>query len=71
MPKSENSQYPWDWSKDGRWLLYSIVDPKTKEDLWVLPMQGNGKPEPFLITDATKTDGTFSPDARVRSLCFG
>ena len=64
MPKSENSQYSWDWSKDRRWLLYSIVDPKTKEDLWVLPMQGNGPPEPFLITDATETDGAFSPDGR-------
>jgi hypothetical protein len=38
------------------------VDPKTKEDLWVLPMQGNGPPGPFLITDATETDGAFSPD---------
>jgi dipeptidyl aminopeptidase/acylaminoacyl peptidase len=44
------------------------VDPKTKEDLWVLPMQGplqsNAKPEPFLVTDATETDGAFSPDGR-------
>lgn len=63
-PQSENSQFPWDWSKDGHWLLYSIVDPKTKEDLWALPMQGEGKPEPFLVTDATETDGVFSPDGR-------
>jgi len=68
LPKSESANYAWDWSKDGRWLLYSVVDPKTKEDLWVLPMQGplqsNAKPEPFLVTDATETDGAFSPDGR-------
>src|SRR5262249_3472313 len=27
----------WDWSPDGRYLLYGVVDPKTKADLWLLP----------------------------------
>jgi len=63
-----NQNFAWDWSKDGHWLLYSAVNPKTKQDLWLLPMQGpvqgDGKPEPFLVTDATETDGAFSPDGR-------
>lgn len=72
LSKSEDAHYAWDWSRDGRWLLYSVVDPKTKEDLWVLPMQsatsqsatsGDAKPEPFLVTDATETDAEFSPDS--------
>jgi hypothetical protein len=78
--KPELTKWPWDWSPDGRWLLYSIADPKTKEDLWVLPMQGERKPEPFLATDYTETEAAFSPDGRfvayvsddereIRSLC--
>jgi len=62
--KQDGVAWPWDWSRDGHWLLFSIVDPKTKEDLWVLPMQGEHKPEPFLVTDYTETEGAFSPDGR-------
>ncbi len=50
------------WSRDGRFLLYSIVDPKTKADLWVLPLAGDRKPVPFLRTDFNEQDGRFSPD---------
>jgi serine/threonine protein kinase len=50
------------WSRDGRFLLYSIVDPKTKADLWVLPLAGDRKPVPFLRTDFNEQDGHFSPD---------
>ena len=41
------------WSRDGEWLLYTSVDPRTKEDLWVVRMEAGavGKPEPFLVTD--------------------
>ena len=56
--------YPWNVSRDGRWLLYSQVDARTKEDLWLLPMQGDRKPEPFLATDYAEIDGVFSPDGR-------
>ena len=40
--------YPTSWSRDGQWLLYTNVDPRTKEDLWVVPMttSGAGTPQP-------------------------
>ena len=62
--RSPTVAYPTSWSRDGRWLLYTSVDPRTKEDLWVVPMEAGvaGKPEPFLVTDNKETDGTFSPD---------
>jgi Tol biopolymer transport system component len=58
--------YPTSWSRDGRWLLYTNVDPRTKEDLWVVTAAAGGarKPEPFLVTDNKETDGTFSPDGQ-------
>jgi Tol biopolymer transport system component len=58
------TKWAWDWSPDGRWLLFSIADRMTKEDLWVLPTQGEGRPQPYLATDYTETDAAFSPDGR-------
>ncbi|MSO62198.1 MAG: hypothetical protein EXQ50_08935 [Acidobacteria bacterium] len=28
------------WSPDGRFIVYYQVEPKTKRDLWVLPLDG-------------------------------
>src|SRR5262245_57798271 len=39
--ETPNHKYPQDWSKDGRFLLYSEADPKAGRDLWALPMTGN------------------------------
>lgn len=55
---------PTDWSQDGRFLLYQRNDPKTKWDLWVLPLFGNRKPKPFLQTEFDESQGQFSPDGR-------
>ena len=62
--KSSDSKYPTSWSSDGRFLLYTAVDPKTKEGLWVLPLEGDRKPMPFLRTEFNELDGRFSPDMR-------
>jgi dipeptidyl aminopeptidase/acylaminoacyl peptidase len=44
--------------------LYSELDSKTKSDLWVLPLEGDRKPIPFLRTEFNESDGHFSPDMR-------
>ena len=49
-------------SRDGRFLSYTVVNPETKTDLWVLPMQGDRKPTPFLRTEFNERSGQFSPD---------
>ena len=51
--------WPRDWSLDGRFLIYQRV-----ADLWVLPMDGQRTPWPYLATPARETDGHFSPDER-------
>ena len=28
----------WQWSRDGRFLVYAEIDPNTKRDIWVLPL---------------------------------
>jgi len=56
--------YADDWSRDGRYLIFESADPKTKFDLWILPMTGDRKPYPFLRTDFNETHSQISPDGR-------
>jgi dipeptidyl aminopeptidase/acylaminoacyl peptidase len=59
---------PLDWSRDGRYLLYSNLDPKTQSDLWVLPLTPStgaaSKPVAVVHTSFDETQGQFSPDGR-------
>jgi Tol biopolymer transport system component len=67
---SQQNKTPLDWSRDGRFLLFSVLDAKTQSDLWVLPMApSNGstdarKPFPIVQTSFDETQGQFSPDGR-------
>jgi Tol biopolymer transport system component/predicted Ser/Thr protein kinase len=61
------SDYPTQWSRDGRFIVYEESDPKNKFDLWVLPVQGTAaerKPMPFLRTEFNEIEGQLSPDSR-------
>jgi Tol biopolymer transport system component len=53
-----------DWSRDGRFMLYSTQDPKTGTDLWVLPTMGERKPFAVLKGRFDEIEGQFSPDAQ-------
>jgi Tol biopolymer transport system component len=56
---------PTGWSHDGRFLLYYVANaPKTVQDLWILPLQGDRKAVLLLATDFNEWDATFSPDMR-------
>jgi serine/threonine protein kinase/Tol biopolymer transport system component len=63
--KSSDPKSPTDWSFDGRLLLYQVQDPKTKYDLWVIPLDGDRKPVPVLQTEFNEMNGQFSPDGRL------
>jgi Tol biopolymer transport system component len=53
-----------DWSRDGRFLLGMINDPKTALDLWVWPLDGDRKPRLFLSTNFSERGPHLSPDGR-------
>ena len=55
---------PLDWSRDGKWLLYTVVDPRTGVDLWSLPMSGEHTPQVVLQTPFNEARARFSPDGR-------
>jgi len=61
LTKSENLQVADDWSGDGRYLVYSELNPKTRNDLWVLPMSGERQPVPFLATQFDEREAKFAP----------
>jgi Tol biopolymer transport system component len=62
--KSNTPNFPTDWSRDGRFILYENTDPKTSSDLWILPLTGDRKPQLFLQTPFNEQQGRFSPDGK-------
>ena len=62
--ESEQAKHPEDWSPDGRFLVYSSFDAKTKFDLWILSMDGQSETRPYLRTEFSEGQGQISPDGR-------
>jgi Tol biopolymer transport system component len=65
--KTGERKAPLDWSRDGKFLLFSVSAPRSP-DIWVLPMEagpgGVRKPVPYLRTDSIEGSARFSPDGR-------
>jgi Tol biopolymer transport system component/tRNA A-37 threonylcarbamoyl transferase component Bud32 len=73
---SDSDKASQDWSSDGRFLLYSTQDAKTRADLWALPIKTPvrtgqspvtielGKPFTVAQTEFEESQGQFSPDTR-------
>jgi Tol biopolymer transport system component len=64
LPPNGKQKHLNDWSGDGRLLLFSEQDEKTKFDLWVAPVDGDRKPGILLNSEFNETQGQFSPDGR-------
>lgn len=63
LVQSPALKHPNHWSLDGKYIVYDEHSPM-KQDLLVIPMTGDRKPVPFLVTPADETDAKFSPDSR-------
>jgi Tol biopolymer transport system component/tRNA A-37 threonylcarbamoyl transferase component Bud32 len=69
LPMQVSSTFaPSDWSRDGQYLLYTDIHPKTQGDIWaqhdpVNPRSGR-KPMPFLVTNFNESQAQLSPDGR-------
>jgi hypothetical protein len=62
--KSNEWKFSYDWSQDGRFLLYAVLAGQ-KSGLWVLPLTGDDhKPIPYLQPESNASQARFSPDSR-------
>jgi serine/threonine protein kinase len=61
---SDGIKTPDDWSRDGRFIIYMQREKNASTDLWVLPLQGDRKPVPYLVTPFNEGQAKFSPDGR-------
>lgn len=52
------------WTPDGKALLIERLDPQTLWDIWVLPLEGERQPRPYLRKPANETRAAISPDGR-------
>jgi serine/threonine protein kinase/Tol biopolymer transport system component len=55
---------PTSWSSDGKFLAYWTVGSATGRDVWIAPITGDRKPQPFLRTKFNEMQARFSPDDR-------
>jgi serine/threonine protein kinase/Tol biopolymer transport system component len=60
--KTDERKWPSDWSRDGQYIAFVSSGPKTRLDLWVLPLFGDKKPISFLQTSFNEDGPRFSPD---------
>ena len=61
---SERSIVAPDWSRDGRFVVYSRGASGTGSDLWTVRINGEPKPQVLLATRHNEASATFSPDGR-------
>lgn len=52
------------WSQDGRFLILRSLSPQTNDDIWIMPLKGDRKPVPFLMTPFFESDADSSPDGK-------
>jgi eukaryotic-like serine/threonine-protein kinase len=57
-------KFPMDWSRDGKLLLYNVLDPQRGADIWALPLNGDRKPFEVVRTDFNERLPQFSPDGK-------
>jgi len=60
--KENTNQTPTSFSSDGKWLAFSENSPETGGDIWLLPLDGERKPQPFVATPFDEALPRFSPD---------
>jgi Tol biopolymer transport system component len=70
--ESAHPKYPTDWSRDGRYILYTELNPSTQADVWYLPVDKDsvsgglraGEPVAFLQSEYLESAAQLSPDGQ-------
>jgi Tol biopolymer transport system component len=59
-----DDKHPLSISPDGRTLLSTLYSARTKSDLWSVPLTGDAKPAPLIVTEGEDGEARFSPDGK-------
>jgi Tol biopolymer transport system component len=59
-----SNQIATSWSPDGSAIAFAHQDSKTGWDIWILPLSGDRRPYPLIVTSANELWGKFSPDGK-------
>jgi Tol biopolymer transport system component len=66
---SDGFQVPTDWTRDGRFILYTntgltLVENEGQADIWVADLERGGKLSPLIRTPFHEANASVSPDGR-------
>jgi Tol biopolymer transport system component len=61
---SEHAIHPADWSRDGRFLVYSVLAGGASWEIWALPVDPPGEPFAVVQSEFFDVRPVFSPDGR-------
>ncbi len=62
--KNGQQNYATDWSADGRFILYNVIDPVSGYDVAAVPSDGSGSPVPLANSRFEERQGQFAPNGR-------
>jgi eukaryotic-like serine/threonine-protein kinase len=57
-------RYPVSFSRDGKRMAFVEIHPSRRGDIWLMPLDGDRRPDPLIATDADERDARFSPDGQ-------
>jgi Tol biopolymer transport system component len=64
LTMGEEAEFPSSWSPDGKVLAFWRASLTTAQDIWLLSVEGDRKPQPFLQSPFSENWSGFSPDGR-------
>jgi Tol biopolymer transport system component len=62
--QSDRDKLTYDWTRDGRFVVFRTLDPSGIVSIWLLPMVGDQNPTQYLPSPFTQSIGIVSPDDR-------
>lgn len=68
LEEDDSVKYPTDWSPDGKFLAFHQA-PHGINEVWMLPLNGERKPTPFLQFNSSSAVPAFSPNGKWLAYC--
>ena len=62
--RSDEEKWVDTWTADGRYIVFEVMNPRTRYDIWALPLFGDRKAFPVIQTPFIENHAAVSPDVR-------